>query len=35
MDSADYFLGVRLYFFEVNDSTAKVFNLEVNDLLGL
>ena len=33
--AADYFLGVRRYFFEINDSTGKVFNLEVNDLIGL
>jgi hypothetical protein len=35
VDSADYFLGVRRYFFEINDSTSKVFNLEVNDLIGV
>jgi len=35
VDIADYFRGVRRYFFEINHSTGTVFNLDVHDLIGL
>jgi hypothetical protein len=35
VETADYFRGVRQFFFEINRSTGMVFDLEANDLIGL